>query len=140
MAVVDASVLIKAFVEELGSTRAAHVLGTVDPLHAPGHALAEVAEVLLRKSRRGEFDGRRIGEAIFAVMNRTETVDLLDIIVDAVQIAEAIECSVYDALYLATARSLDTVVITCDQRLMRKAAGSPYERFVAPLEAWGHGP
>src|SRR5215216_812946 len=82
MAVVDASVLIKAFVEELGSTRAAHVLGTVDPLHAPAHALAEVAEFLLRKSRRGEFDGRRIGEAIFAVMNRTEAVDLLDIVVD----------------------------------------------------------
>jgi predicted nucleic acid-binding protein len=51
----------------------------------------------------------------------------------ALDIARVLRHPVYDCFYLALAERLDTQVVTADDVLVRRTAGSPWARYVRPL-------
>jgi predicted nucleic acid-binding protein len=50
---IDASVAVKAIVEEAGSGADRAIIAAREPILAPAHAYAEIAEIVLRKSLVG---------------------------------------------------------------------------------------
>lgn len=118
--VIDASALIKAFVEEPGSVEARRMLAGPFVLVAPGHAIGECAEVLARKVVKTELNRGQAKEAIMAIRQSIGFIALDDLIEPAMEIALETGVSVYDALYVATARKLNCQLVTADARLIRK--------------------
>ena len=121
---IDASALIKAFVEEPGSAEARRFLAGPFVLVAPGHAIGECAEVLARKVGKAELNRIQAKDAILAIRQSIGFIALDDLIEPAMEIALEAGVSVYDALYIATARKLNCQLLTADFRLMRKIAAT----------------
>ena len=125
--VIDTSALIRLFVPdgtihpevETAFNRAA---SGADLVLAPQLLLAEAANVLLRKRRRGELSAQELGELLQAVeslpIRHCEHGPLL---LPACALAEAHGLSVYDALYLAVAEQHGARLITSDDVLHKVA-------------------
>lgn len=124
--VLDASVVVKWFVPEIHSDAARRLLSLPHQYVAPDLLFAETANVIWKKTRRGELttaDGQRL------------VADLCDAAVDAVPsrllaedahaLAAATGRTVYDSLYLALAIRLGTRMITADERLAAAIAAFP---------------
>ena len=119
MIVLDAS----AIVELLLNTPTGRALATriADPalgLHVPHLADVEVAQALRRYAKEGEIDLAAAAAALEDLraldLQRHAHEPLLDRIWELRQ-----NLSAYDAVYLALAEGLDTVLVTCDGRLAR---------------------
>ena len=118
---VDASVVIKWFVTEPLCGEARQLLHDRLDLHAPDILLAEFANIIWEKVRRGEISDPQ--PYFDELVNLPEIVTLHpggDFIGRAAQIAMAIDHPVYDCLYLACAEVTASVVITADQRLINQ--------------------
>ena len=120
--VVDASVAVKWVVPEVGSEAASDLLGR--ELWAPSLWLAEAANALRKKTRRGELtedEGRlRAKDLADAPVMSIELPILLP---NAMRLAGDLGHSIYNCFYLAAALLRDTVLITADQRFVTKVAG-----------------
>lgn len=132
-AVIDASVVIKWFVEEEGTQSALklrdeHVDG-VRTLLAPDLLLYEVANAL--RYRPG-FNEEKVGRAV---------VDLMDIQVDLVvpsrelvdrssHLAYAYDITVYDSCYLALSELMGLNLYTSDRRFFDNAKASGLLRVI----------
>jgi predicted nucleic acid-binding protein len=127
MWVIDTSALIRLFVPdgplhpevETAFNRAA---SGADLVLAPQLLLAEVANVLLRKRRRGELSVQELGELLQAV----ESLPIRlcgheSLLLPACALAEAHDLTAYDALYLALAERHGARLITCDEALDKVA-------------------
>jgi predicted nucleic acid-binding protein len=123
--VIDASVAIKWVVPEVGSEAASDLLGR--ELCAPSLWLAEAANGLLKKARRGEItaDEARL-RARDLVDAPIEPIELPILLPSAMRIADELGHSIYDCLYLAAASLRDTKLVTADRRLLAKTAAHPY--------------
>lgn len=55
----------------------------------------------------------------------------------AVEIALSSGVVVYDALFLALAEDLQTIVVTDDRKLLKALEGTPYARLAHPLPEIG---
>jgi predicted nucleic acid-binding protein len=123
--VIDASVAIKWVVPEVGSEAASDLLGR--ELWAPSLWLAEAANALLKKARRGEItqDEARMRAQDLADAP-IEPIELPILLPSAMRTAEELGHSIYDCLYLAAALLRDTVLITADRRFTAKVAGHSY--------------
>lgn len=120
--VVDASVAIKWFVAEPDSALAERLLEHGGRLAAPHLLMSELANGLWKN-----FFRERIGrETVFASLRHAEqTIEawhadapLLD---DAMQIALELRHPIYDCVYLALARRLETACVTADGKLLSVA-------------------
>lgn len=104
MIVVDASVAVKWTVEEDGHDEAMEILDRSDELIAPDLLLPESANVFRRKLKQKEIPEAQAVEAMlavrFAIRSFLPSRDLID---DAWQIAQQLDHSVYDCVYLACA-------------------------------------
>ena len=90
-------------------------------LHAPDILLAEFANIIWKKVRRGEISDPQ--PYFDELANLPEIVTLHpggDLIGRAAQIAMAIDHPVYDCLYLACAELTASAVITADQKLVNQ--------------------
>ncbi len=125
--VLDTSALIRLFVPdgpihpelESAFNRAS---GGTDQVMAPHLLLAEVANVLLRKRRRGEISARELPELLKAI--ESLPVRLCEhgpLLIPACALAEAHGLSAYDSLYLALAERHGARLITCDEALDKVA-------------------
>lgn len=125
--VVDTSAIVRLFVPdgplhpgiEAAMNRAMH--GS-DVVLAPELMLAESANVLLRKQRRGELsfeEAREIIEAIASLPVRIEP--HAPLLAAALSLADVHALTAYDALYLALAERHGARLMTCDDRLDRVA-------------------
>ena len=133
---IDASVAIKTIVEEENSGKARAIVAAFDLIIIPAHAYAEISEVIYRKSIGGLID---VGQARKALMRLPEVFTLapLDtVMADAFDIAMEIRHSVYDCLYVATARRHGTKLVTADTRLLLKVAKTQYSSVVISLESF----
>jgi predicted nucleic acid-binding protein len=138
--VVDANVVVKWYVEEPGSDEARTVAELDGLLVAPGHALAEIGEVLLRYFRRGELGPDQLEIIKTALPGTLVLVPLDELFEPALEIGAALRVSFYDALYVAAAERWDTVLITADRPLVGAAGASPRWRDrVVALDDWSHG-
>jgi len=123
--VVDASVIIKWYVPE-GDYEAARAMRTAETaLAAPDLLFSEMANILWKLVRRDEMTASRAIEIIeevaaapfIAVSNQSLAQDALDL-------AIATGLSAYDASYVALAIRIDKILITADEKLVRKLAGT----------------
>jgi len=126
--VVDTSALIRLFVPdgalhpeiEMAFTRAA---SGADAVLAPHLLLAEVANVLLRKRRRGELSERELHELLQAIgLLPIRLCEHEPLLLSACMLAEAHGLSAYDALYLALAEHHGARLITSDTALDKVAS------------------
>ena len=132
--VVDASVVVKWFVNEEGSDSAKLLRDGPHQLFAPQLMALEVGNVLRNKTRRGEL--RSLEAEAFAsnipalALNWTEDGDL---VVDAVRLALALDHPVYDCVYLALAQRLGATVVTSDRRFVNAVAHTEHGGIVTTL-------
>ena len=120
---VDASVVVKWFVQEPLFQQARLVLTHRHDLYAPEILLAEFANVIWKKARRGEIadpgphfaELRELGD-IVALYRIAELVDR------AASISSELDHPIYDCLYLACAEAAGSALVTADRRFADKAS------------------
>ena len=124
--VVDASVVIKWFVPEVGSDAASRLLASEDRLEAPDLLFAEIASAIWKKVIRGQLTRAEsqllISDIEKIAVNTTPCRALAN---DAYAIALITSRSVYDSMYVALALRLDTRMITADERFFRALQSFP---------------
>jgi predicted nucleic acid-binding protein len=132
--VVDASVAFKWVIAEPGSEDAAALLPCA--LAAPDLLLAEVANALWNRARRGELTAdealRRVSQLRTAPV---EWVAAGSLILDASRLASELGHPVYDCLYLALAIQRNCRVVTADARFAKAVTGHPETARVVLLGA-----
>lgn len=120
--VVDASAIASIFLPEEQSEQAQSLLREDRELVAPDHLPVEIYSVVLRSLRRGRLTAAAVEEALtlfrsipiqFIVSNQ-----YLDAALD---LAKRGGCSIYDALYIAVAKTRAAPVVTHDRRLAEVA-------------------
>jgi predicted nucleic acid-binding protein len=127
--VIDASVLVKAFIPENGSGEAGSLLAWAESaevvLIAPELIYPETANILWKKVRRNELtpeEAREIAEALLAVPIRAEAAGSTFLL--ALDIALACGVTAYDAQYVALAEIHDCQLITADHKLVSTLEGT----------------
>ncbi|MBY0526764.1 MAG: type II toxin-antitoxin system VapC family toxin [Gemmataceae bacterium] len=138
--VVDASVAAQLYIPEPLTPIATilfHQLVT-DPattLHVPDLFFIECANIFWKCARRGGCSSAAATAAMANIsalrLQRTPTFELT---ADAMPIAHGYDLTAYDACYVALAYRLGVALVTGDQRLVNKLAGSAYT--VTWLGAW----
>ena len=134
--VVDSSVVIKWFVPERGTEAALRLLQESHTFVAPDLLFAEVANILWKKTLRGELteaESRQLIEDVEQVA--VETIPCRELATDARELALITSRSVYDAMYVALAVRLETRVMTADERLVNALAAFP--RLASYVELLG---
>ena len=120
---VDASVVVKWFVDEPLSEESRLLLAHRLDLCAPAILISEFANTIWKKVRRGEIPD--LEPYIDELAALAEIVDLLpdaDVVERAASIVVDIGHPVYDCPYLACAEATNSILITADRRLADKAA------------------
>ena len=132
--VLDASVLIKLFIEEPGSVEAVAAVESAEQLLAPDLLLAESSNILWKRVQRGELDATVADELLTDILQMqiqyTPTRDLVEV---ALRLAIETKRTVYDALYLALAIQADAVLLTADERLVNSLDSAPYAARLRPI-------
>lgn len=132
--VLDASVLIKLYINESDSRRAAAWVKKAESLLAPDLIWSEAGNILWKYVRRGKL-GSGVAESMLRDMLRMPIVITPSgvLVEQAFEIAAQSDRTVYDSLYLALAVQTDSVMLTADQRLIHALADQPLGRFVLGL-------
>ena len=117
--IIDASVAFKWLINEPGSEAAMAFLGNSDLL-APNLMLAEIADALGKRIRRGELRAERATEMLGRVGELVVIVDERPYLKEALRFSVLLNHSVYDCLYLAMADGLQDRVLTADARFIGK--------------------
>jgi predicted nucleic acid-binding protein len=134
MSVLDASVVLKWFVDEMDSPLAISIReefydGKME-IVVPDLLLFEIANALRYNPT---FTSKEIQEALETLFGMgiqiiTPTLSLLE---KTVELAEVYDVTCYDAAYLALSEELSFIFITADGRLYRKIKNSP--KLKAPI-------
>lgn len=138
--VIDASVAVKWVVEEDGTPEALAVRKCY-ALSAPDLLIAECANILWKKVRRGELS-REEAMTAARLLQRSD-VDLLPmraLMDDALRLAIVVDHPAYDCLYLQLAIANGWPFVTADDSLHRKLAqsgASPVAGVIIPLREAG---
>ncbi len=136
--VVDASVAIKWYVPEPGSTAAQSILESNRLLVAPDLLVAEIGDILWKRVRRGmtaRSDAEIIAQA-FLGESRVTLVSSTVLMFRALDIANTYGLTVYDALYVSLAVRDDLIVVTADERLANRLTTTPLARHVRLLSTF----
>ena len=136
---VDASVAIKWFVDELDSARAARLL--TRPLSAPDLLAAECANVLWKKAVRAELSLDEAEAIALALEGAAVALHPTRAhLAGATRIACELGCPAYDCFYLALAQGLQRPLVTADLRLadrVRTGRARRFAKLVVPLREIG---
>jgi len=132
--VVDASVVAAAFFQEDHAQAARALLASGRELHAPDLLLAEVANAIWKRHRRGEINEAE-ARALLADCLRLPIAIAPsgDLVEAALDLALRTNRTAYDCLYLAFAVRTKAVLVSGDRRFASALAGSPFEKHVAWL-------
>jgi len=131
--VLDASALVELVLHtSAGRTIATRIADPAVGLHVPHLADVEVAQALRRYARDGELDATAAAVALDDLraldLQRHSHEPLLDRVWDLRE-----NLSAYDAVYVALAEALDSVLLTCDGRLARAPGTAPRVELVKPM-------
>jgi predicted nucleic acid-binding protein len=134
--VVDASVAIKWFVEEVHANAARRLLADVYMLYAPDLLWPESGNILWKKVQRGELtapEARLIREGLerqplIVAPSRLIFEPALEIALDTGR-------TVYDSCYIALAMLHDSPLVTADQRLFNALHQTDYRPHLLWVEA-----
>jgi predicted nucleic acid-binding protein len=129
--VMDASVLIKLYIRELGSADAEQAVKAADLILAPDLLLPETANVIWKYVRRGELapvDANAILDDILQMPIRiTPSLELIEV---ALRIAVETDRTIYDSLYIALAMHANAILISADERLVNALATTRYASLI----------
>lgn len=118
--VVDASVAVKWVVEESGTAEALEILER-HSLSSPDLLVAECANILWKKVKRGELDEE---EAVMAArLIQRSDVEILPtraLMERALNLGVELDHAAYDCIYLSLALENGWSFVTADERLVRK--------------------
>jgi predicted nucleic acid-binding protein len=139
--VVDASVVVKWFVEE---ERSAHARALLDGPHrflAPEILTGEVLNAAWKKLRRGEIAAGQYEEIVLNIgLPLIERRSLLPLAPRAAALARELDHPVYDCFYLALTEAERAPLVTDDRRLLARIAATPLVSQVTPLESFPNPP
>jgi predicted nucleic acid-binding protein len=133
--VVDASVAVKWYVPEVGSERAARLLGGGARLLAPELLIGEFGTVLWKKVERRELsddEATTLADTFLTVCPIT-IYTLRPLLRAALDLAIRFHHPVYDSCYLALAVAQHCSFVTADEQLVLTLAGTPLAPFIARL-------
>jgi predicted nucleic acid-binding protein len=132
--VIDASVAVKWVLIESHTEPARRIVRT-RKLLAPDLLWAELGSVVWARRRRGEF-GHLYAREMLAELRALpiRTYPLLPLLPAAVDVAMAVDHSVYDCLYLALAEAEDCRVVTADRRFHRSVGGGVWADRIVWIE------
>jgi len=135
--VVDASVIVKWYVPE-GDYAAARAMRTAETkLAAPDLLFIEMSNSLWKLARRGELAAPRAIEIIEEIAASPFVVfSSQSLARDALELGIATGLTAYDASYVALAMRLNKILITADEKLLRKVAGTQAANCVTLLSAY----
>ncbi len=134
--VVDASVAIKWFVEEAGREAARRLLDKPETLHAPDFLVPECTNIAWKKASRREI-GRGQAVAIAQAIRHGVPVLYPSVLFHerALELAFALDHSVYDCLYLACAEILGGILVSADMAFLEVARKAGFAAQLQPLPA-----
>lgn len=133
---VDASVAVKWFVPEPGFKVAAALLTPDAVICAPEFLFVEVANVLWKKVRKGDFAVSVASAACGDLPGYlSEVAPSPDLMERALELALLMDHPAYDCFYVACAEVAAAPLVTDDQRLLKAAAQAGLARHVTPLHA-----
>jgi predicted nucleic acid-binding protein len=120
--VVDASIVVKWLAREADSESALRIVVGGNPLAAPDLLPVEVANVLWKKTRRGDMTTEEMRPAITSLLDfGLELHQSVGLLARAADLAVSTGHPVYDCLYLALAAKTNAVLATADRRLQETA-------------------
>ena len=133
--VVDASVAIKWFVPEVHADAAVRLLQIPAILLAPDLIFAEVGNVLWKKCRLHELTQ----EDATAILSDFKQMPFSShahapLLETAWQIASIYQCTVYDSLYVALAKTEGCVLVTADRKLYMALENTPLAKTLLWVE------
>jgi predicted nucleic acid-binding protein len=134
--VVDASVAIKWFVEEVHAEAARCLLADVYMLYAPDLLWPESGNILWKKVQRGELTAPE-ARLIRAALER-QPLNIASsrfIFEPALEIALDTGRTVYDSCYIALAMLHESPLVTADQRLFNALRRTDYRPHLMWVEA-----
>lgn len=129
--IVDASVAVKWLIDEEGSDVAEAILMQGN-LGAPDLLFAEIANVLWKRRRRGDFDGIPEGVGGLAA-NFDRVVTCAQLMAPAAALAVELDHPTYDCFYLAMAIAEDDQLVTANARFLRACAATPHADRIRAL-------
>ena len=118
---VDASVVVKWFVQEPFFEEARLLLAHRLTLYAPDMLLAEFANTIWKKACQNEISDTQ--PYLDKIQSLDEIVSLYPIstlIARAAEVAQELDHPVYDCLYLACAEATESVLVTADHKFTKK--------------------
>ena len=137
MIVADASIAVRWTIDMPLSDAAEALLRGSMPIIAPDLVIAEVANAFVTAVRLSPTTVQRAQDGLdFLPRWFAELVALPSLRNDAFQIALDLAHPAYDCFYLALAEQRDCPLLTTDERLLRKVAGSPHAARVTHLRDW----
>jgi predicted nucleic acid-binding protein len=130
--IVDTSVAVKWFVPEVLSSGAKAILSLDRDRLAPDLLLAETANALWRKVRAGDIGADQVRDALVALPRYLDhLVPVRELISQSFELAQELQHSVYDCLYLGCAlQTDDATVVTADRKFASKAAAAGYAKRI----------
>lgn len=132
--VLDASVAAKLFIDEDDADRARALLDHPTLFRAPDLIFAELANVAVKRVRRGEIPDELAEEMMRQAPGViAEAASNATLMQGAYRLARDHGLSAYDAAYLALAQALGTVVVTADLRLAERAEKSGLGHLIKRL-------
>jgi len=138
--VIDASVVIKAYVPEILSDKAVEVMARVADgelvLLAPDLLYPETGNILWKKRRLHELTLAEVDEIVDAISALPIKIEASRPVMPlAVTIAMHSGITVYDAMYVAVARIYETRMITADKKLVDALLKTEFSGYVEWLAA-----
>jgi predicted nucleic acid-binding protein len=136
--VVDASVAVKWFVEEVRSAPARAVLASGEPIIAPDLIVPEACNTAWKKVKRGDIS-RDQGEALMRALPLSfdRLAPTAPLSPRALELACAHDHPAYDCFYLALAESEAAVLVSDDERVIELGRQAGLGKLVKALAAFG---
>jgi predicted nucleic acid-binding protein len=132
--IVDASVVIKWYLNEIDDELALAILNADEPLVAPDLVLCEVVNAGWRRARQGDIPWVQYREIAAAMRSPPLTLKpLRELLPRAAALAEALSHPIYDCIYIALAEREDATLVTADRRLLARLAGTSWAGRVKGL-------
>lgn len=133
--VIDVSVAVKWFIPEIHSEAAVRLLDSKFMISAPDLIVSEIGNTLWKKVRRQEITPEEASEILNTFPNAgVEIYACGPLLASALELAIALDRTVYDCLYLALAVAQNCALITADQRFHASVIESPLASHIRWIE------